>query len=183
MSPMSLTTLLTGQNLMFVVFGAIALASAFTMLLASNPLRAALCLVLNLFCVAGLYLSLDAAFLATVQVIVYAGAIMVLFLFVIMLLNLGVADRSPDPLKAQGIIAMLSGIGLAVFLGLAISKGVGGVALPDVSAFEGSVQGVGRELYRSDRPWLFPFEVTSILLLVAVVGSVTLARKEGNTDR
>lgn len=174
---MLIAPILTGQNLMFVAFGGIALASACLMLLASNPLRSALFLVLNLFSIAGLYLSLDAAFLATVQVIVYAGAIMVLFLFVIMLLNLGVSDRTADPLRGQGLVASLGAASLAVFLGLAILKGVGAAPLQSGAVFSGSVEGIGKELYNPALPWLFPFEVTSVLLLVAVVGSVTLARR------
>ena len=85
-----------------------------------NPLRAGLFLVLNLFCVAVLYLLLNAYFLAAVQVIVYAGAIMVLFLFVIMLLNLGTPDRTADRLKWQTPAAVVAGLALASVFGGAI---------------------------------------------------------------
>ncbi|MBC8137783.1 MAG: NADH-quinone oxidoreductase subunit J, partial [Fibrella sp.] len=104
---------LAPQVLLFLTFGFGALATALTMLLHPNPVRAALFLVLNLFCVAVLYLLLNAYFLAAVQVVVYAGAIMVLFLFVIMLLNLGSPDRTVDRLRSQQPLAALAGLVLA----------------------------------------------------------------------
>lgn len=178
---MDIASLLTGQGLIFGVLALGALASAILVLLTANPLRSALFLVLNLFCIAGLYLTLNAYFLATVQVIVYAGAIMVLFLFVIMLLNLGAPDRSADRMRWQAPLAAAAGLVLAGILGTVLLRGV--PSLPAVSENGpsgvpmGSVQGIGKELYDPSHPWLFPFEVTSVLLLIAVIGSVVLARK------
>src|ERR1700712_4567284 len=107
----------SAQILLFVIFGLGALATGVTMVLYPNPVRSALFLVLNLFCVAVLYLLLNAYFLAVVQVIVYAGAIMVLFLFVIMLLNLGTPDRSIDKLRWQQPAAICLAVVLTALFG------------------------------------------------------------------
>ena len=123
--PTDLSVLFSAQTLFFALFAALALGSAITMVLHPNPVRAALSLVVNLFCVAGLYLLLNAYFLAAVQVIVYAGAIMVLFLFVIMLLNLGSPDRTVDELKWQQPVAVIVGVVLALVIGATIYTSIG----------------------------------------------------------
>src|SRR4028119_1894244 len=110
--PSEIAQFISAPILLFLLFGTSALVTAITMVLYPNPIRSALFLVLNLFCVAVLYLLLNAYFLAAVQVIVYAGAIMVLFLFVIMLLNLGTPDRQQDHLRWQQPAA----IGIALVL-------------------------------------------------------------------
>src|SRR5437016_3635517 len=114
--PPVLAAFFSAQVLLFLIFGLGALVTAITMVLYPNPVRSALFLVLNLFCVAVLYLLLNAYFLAAVQIIVYAGAIMVLFLFVIMLLNLGSPDRAVDRLKWQQPAAVGAGLILAAML-------------------------------------------------------------------
>ena len=201
------------QVLLFLIFGFGALATAITMVLYPNPVRSALFLVLNLFCVAVLYLLLNAYFLAAVQIIVYAGAIMVLFLFVIMLLNLGSPDRAVDRLKWQQPVSIGVGLILAAMLSLSITANVPANPVgptrnveyhPKVAAVGrngitpspngstsgepssvipagpeemGTVANVGKTLYDPMLPYLFPFEVTSILLLIAVIGSVVLAKR------
>lgn len=189
--PPVLASFVSAQVLLFLVFGFGALVCGIMMTLHPNPVRSALFLVLNLFCVAVLYLLLNAYFLAAVQVIVYAGAIMVLFLFVIMLLNLGTPDRAKDRLAWQQPIAVGAGLVLAALFSLTIYASVPAVPTirPPVPAFSGpsaialdeermgTVEGVGRTLYDPAQPWLFPFEMTSILLLIAVVGSVVLAKR------
>jgi len=182
MSPITIPSV-SSELIFFFVFAAGAVATALAMVLQNNPVRSALFLVLNLFCVAVLYLLLNAWFLATVQVLVYAGAIMVLFLFVIMLLNLGTPDRAVDRLKPQQPIAVLAGLVLAlVICGIVLSPIQNPQAMrtaQEVAALEqmGTVSGVGLNLYDPNQPWLFPFEVTSILLLIAVIGSVVLAKR------
>ena len=189
--------------ILFLIVAALALVMALLVVLNPNPVRSALFLVVNLFCIAGLYLLLNAYFLSAVQVIVYTGAIMVLFLFVIMLLNLGSPDRSPNKLKAQAPIAILGGLLLAGTLVGAITKSTTTLqtvpqheATKDAKPIQaqmpllmdapepmvgkdtlGSPQGIGKTLYDPKKPWLFPFEMTSILLLIAVIGSVVLARR------
>jgi NADH-quinone oxidoreductase subunit J len=182
MSPITLPPV-SAELVLFIIFGVGAVATAVTMVLQQNPVRSALFLVLNLFCVAVLYLLLNAWFLATVQVLVYAGAIMVLFLFVIMLLNLGTPDRAEDRLKPQQPIAVIAGLVLALVIGGLVLAPVGTpqIARSAEQALAaqqlGTVRGIGANLYDPAQPWLFPFEVTSILLLIAVIGSVVLAKR------
>ena len=165
--------------LFFLAFGFGALATAIMMVVSPNPIRSALFLVLNLFCVAVLYLLLNAYFLAAVQVVVYAGAIMVLFLFVIMLLNLGTPDRQVDKLRRSIPVALIAGLVLAGTVGYTIARAtptpVLSAAAHERAVNQGSVEGVGKNLYDPAQPWLFPFEVTSILLLVATIGAIVLA--------
>lgn len=179
--PEPLASLLSAPVLLFLVFGGGALATAIMTVLYPNPIRSALFLVLNMFCIAVLYLLLNAYFLAVVQVIVYAGAIMVLFLFVIMLLNLGTPDRTLDRLKWQQPVAVGVGLVLAAMFALTIGGSVPAVpetvASPAMGETMGSVAGVGKILYNPMQPYLFPFEITSVLLLVATVGSVVLAKR------
>ena len=212
--PPEIAQFLSGSVLLFLLFGTGALVAAIAMVLFPNPVRSALCLVLNLFCVAALYLLLNAYFLATVQVIVYAGAIMVLFLFVIMLLNLGAPDRAIDRLRWQQPVAIGVALVLASVFGAVVYESVPAtepsvqMAVPaapeapsDRPAYVqvrpdpdtmppvtpdtmGTASGVGRNLYDPGQAWLFPFEATSILLLIAVIGAVVLAKRRlpGETD-
>jgi NADH-quinone oxidoreductase subunit J len=175
--PESVQPLLTAEFILFAVFAVGAVATAVVMVLQTNPVRSALFLVLNLFSVAVLYLLLHAWFLAAVQVIVYAGAIMVLFLFVIMLLNLGTPDRTVDPLRPQQPIAVLAGLILAGVIGWTVLSTVQVPAGVRPDSLLGTVESVGTNLFDPNQPWLFPFEVTSILLLIAVIGAVVLAKR------
>ena len=167
----------TGEMILFIIFAAAAVATALVMVLQTNPVRSALFLVLNLFCVAVLYLLLNAWFLAAVQVLVYAGAIMVLFLFVIMLLNLGTPDRAADKLKPQQPIAVLTGLILALIIGGVVLSPIPNPSPALRNDEIGTVESIGAKLFDPRLPWLFPFEVTSILLLIAVIGSVVLAKR------
>lgn len=157
----------------FAVLAALAVGSAGGVLLKRNPIHAALFLVVNLASVAGLFLTLRAEFLAAAQVIVYAGAIAVLFVFAIMVLIPGKEETGPDPLRGQRLLTVpLVGallILIALVLRSTVLRGAGpGAALP------GGVEAVGRLLFTD---YLFPFEVTSLLLLVAIVGVIALAKR------
>ena len=203
--PSSLAGFFSPAVILFLVFALGALSTAASCVLSPNPIRSALFLVLNLFCVAVLYLLLNAYFLAAVQVIVYAGAIMVLFLFVIMLLNLGSPERTPDRLQWQQPVALGVGILLAAMLSVTIASSIppivpAAVASQQTSGSEsgtdagamaafasnpdtmGTAYGIGKNLYDPAQPWLFPFEITSVLLLVAVIGAVVLARRRAVED-
>jgi NADH-quinone oxidoreductase subunit J len=161
----------------FVVLAVVAIAGAVSMIISRNPVHSALFLVVNLFCIAVLYLSLNADFLAVVQVIVYAGAIMVLFLFVITLLN-PVQIEAPDLLRGQGVVAAGTlALVLLVVAGAAVLSGVATIKLPSTPpslASDDNVHAIGTLLYSQ---YLFPFEATSILLLVAIVGATVLAKR------
>jgi NADH-quinone oxidoreductase subunit J len=154
----------------FAVVAAAAVLSAIGLVVRPNPLHGALFLVANLFCVAVLYLLQHAEFLALAQVIVYAGAIMVLFVFAIMLLVPGRAEMGPDPLRAARRLAVpvAGGLGLAVVLVVARTGGSGSAPAPM------GVGALGRLLFTD---YLFPFEVTSLLLLAALVGALVLAKR------
>jgi NADH-quinone oxidoreductase subunit J len=157
----------------FWVLAVLAVASAAGMVLRRNPIHAALFLVANLASVAGLYLLLRAEFLAAVQVIVYAGAIAVLFVFAIMVLIPGKEETGPDPLRAQRWLAVpLAGL-LALEVAL-VARSVLWTRPGPSAPVDGSAQAVARLLFTD---YLFPFEVTSLLLLAAMVGVMALTRR------
>jgi NADH-quinone oxidoreductase subunit J len=165
----------------FVVSAVIVLTGAIGVVTSRNPVHSALMLVLTLFGIAVLFVSLEAHFLAAVQVIVYAGAIVVLFLFVIMLLGVDQEENvDEEPLKGQRPAAAIIGaIGLVllVFLGASLwhggATGAPSVAGP-VSGSTPNVELLARVIFTRD---LLPFEVTSVLLVIAVIGAVVLARR------
>jgi NADH-quinone oxidoreductase subunit J len=166
----------------FVVAALMALVGAVGVVVRSNPVHAALSLVLTLFGVAVLFVQQGAHFLAAVQVIVYAGAIVVLFLFVIMLLGVDRAeDLSVEPLGIQRPLAGVIGVGLVGLLTAAVLTSDSailrtgtGITAPSVDSPDGNVKQIAESIF-SDH--VFAFEVTSLLLLVAVVGTVILARR------
>jgi NADH-quinone oxidoreductase subunit J len=161
--------------ILFFVFGGLAVIAALALILAKEPIHSALALVLVMVSLAVLYLLLGAEFIAAVQIIVYAGAIMVLFVFVIMLLNTREEERSN-----LSAIAKYAGLPLAIFLILDLvywmSRGSARMAMPANAATTAvSTRDLSLYLFRS---YLFPFEVTSILILIALLGAVVLAKKE-----
>ena len=164
---------MTAQLLLFGVLAAIAVVCGIAMIMQDNPVRSALYLVLVLFSVALLFLSLHAVFIAAVQIIVYAGAIMVLFIFVIMLLNLGTPERVIDRLKPQQPLSVVAGVAVILVLATIIAT-VPAHSQRLSTELIGPYE-IGMKLFTAD--WLFPFEIVSILLLVAAVGAVMLAKK------
>ena len=168
---------MTFGQIVFFSLAVLAAFSAVMMILQRNPVNSALYLILNFFCLGGLYLTLNAQFIAMVQVLVYAGAIMVLFLFVIMLLNLGDDRRLREHLGLR----MYLGIGFSVALVLELlfiflfRSSNSAVQQSPNAAEMGTVEYVGKVLFTR---FLFPFEVTSLLLLAAIVGAVILAKKK-----
>ncbi len=167
------------MEIAFYLFGAVAAVAAASILVLRSPVYCAMALVGTLVCLAAIYILLNAEFVAAVQVLVYAGAIMVLFLFVIMMLNLK-SDR-PFALKFSlpkwlglavtvGILAQLIG----VFNSSAVRTGPIGPYSPERVAQEGSTEIIGKLLFTD---YVLPFEMISILLLVAVIGAVVLAKR------
>lgn len=157
----------------FYIFAALAVFGAITMVMRKNPLSGAFALVLSLASLAGLFAMLHAEFVFILQILLYAGAIMVLVIFTIMLLNLQPNElREPPVGKVRvAVIMVLAAIGLIGFLRVLrnVPGGEAGVA-PDF----GNIEPVGRLMLGS---YLYPFEIISVLLLVAVVGVVLLAKK------
>lgn len=160
-------------SVFFYILAAMTLFAGLMVVTRKNPVHSAIFLVFGFFCVAGIYVTLSAEFVAAVQVLVYAGGIVVLFLFVIMLVPLDTKIR-PIRLK-QGAAALL----LAALVGSAVmviyqqvsGPPGGGEAPPGL----GSIETIGTELYTH---YLLPFEVASVLLLVAMIGAVVLARRQ-----
>ena len=171
----------------FWIFATIAVVAAMACILQRNPIAAALCLVQVMFSLAAIFMLLDAQFIAVIQVLVYAGAIMVLFLFVIMLLNLG---RTGSDLRGPAAMtATLVGVGLLVaelwllwtYTPARLAAEVraagaldGAEAIRAATAQRGVVGAVAAPLFET---YLVPFEVTSVLLLAAIVGAVVLAKR------
>jgi NADH-quinone oxidoreductase subunit J len=163
----------------FYLFGALAIAASLLVIAQRNPIYSVLLLIASFGALSGLYVLLDAPFVAVIQIIVYAGAIMVLFLFVVMLLNAPHEDTDydervhpllrPGPMRFGAALALA----LAIELGWALTSGrisVRGSAGPPIA-----VAAIGRVLFTE---YAFPFEVTSILILVAMLGAVMMARRD-----
>ena len=161
------------MQMIFFILAGVALISGGLVVFQRQPLRSALWLIVNFFAVAGIYLLAHAEFIAAIQIIVYAGAIMVLFLFVIMLLNL----RQPEEeLRFLHLGQKVGGIVLAGFTVLILIYGITQVVLPpgkEAPPGLGNTESIARLLFTD---YLLPFEVTSVLLLVAIVGAVVLAK-------
>ncbi len=184
------------EFVVFAIFGALALAGAIGVVVARNPVHSAIGLLVSLLAVAGLFLVLWAEFIAVVQIMVYAGGVMVLFLFVIMLVDLeqrgfdlGAGRIGPRPAAWERAIWTVATL---AFGGLVASLAVRSANLPLPSAARaatmlqgpysvegrglGNTQWIGTLLYTD---WLIPFELASVLLLVAIIGAVVLARPDG----
>jgi NADH-quinone oxidoreductase subunit J len=168
------------ETAIFWVFATVAIVSAFLCITRQSPVASAMWLMQTLFALAGLYVILDAQFIGVLQILVYVGAIMVLFLFVIMLLNLGRGGRSD--LQGWGVrgITVLLGAGLIVELLAFRSAMPNDVLLPPgtlarAQETQGAVALVSDTLFNQ---YLAPFEITSVLLLAAVVGAVVLAKRK-----
>ncbi len=160
----------------FVTFFALAIplvVIAIMVIAHPSPVYSALFLVLTLFLLAVYFLFLDAHMVAALQIIVYAGAIMVLFLFVIMLLNLQ-SDTQPTPRRGLGRAAIIGGVILVAELGLLLQRSSSERAESSLPENFGTVEALGSQLFTT---YLLPFEITGILLLVAVVGAVVLAKR------
>ena len=166
------------QIALFIIFGLLAVAGALNLLFQRHPINSALSLIVVMMSLAVLYWSLGAEFLAAAQVIVYAGAIMVLFIFVVMLLNAGEEERTSGSKVAYiagipgaaAIFCLLSFVILKNRVALGTTQ-IGGYLSNTVS----NITDISHSLFTS---LLLPFEVTSILILVAILGAVVLARKE-----
>ena len=169
------------DNVVFWVFAPISLGSAIGMLFQRNAVHAALFLIVNFFTIAVFFLILGAPFLFAVQIIVYAGAIMVLFLFVIMLLGVDREETLIEQLRGQRALAIVLGLGIALELFFAIRAGVGFATRGPENFDEvanrglvGNAEALSRVLFRN---YFFPFEVTSILLIIASIAVMVLASR------
>ena len=163
------------DTVLFIVFAVVAVVCAFNLVLQKHPISSALSLIGVMGSLAVLYLLLGAEFIAMAQMIVYGGAVMVLFVFVIMLLNAGAEKTSGKSWFAQiaGLPLLLAFVALLGFLILDVLPSMGSVRFGGWVG--GTAQNIGRMLFTQ---YLLPFEVISILILIAILGAVLLARKE-----
>lgn len=166
------------ETIIFFILSLIAVGAAANILVQKHPINGALSLILTFIALAGIYIQMHAEFIAVMQIVVYTGAIMVLFVFVILLLN--VREES-EPRKALRVINYL-GIPLCIMLALELSMivfkafaGYGISLSPSSADLAGNTASIGRELYTR---YILPFEVTSVLLLVAIVGAIVMAKRE-----
>lgn len=163
------------EVLAFYILAGVAVVSALLVVTRVNPIASALWLVVCFFAFAGLYVTLSAHFVAAIQILLYAGAIMVLFIFVIMLLNLGADELKRRTLQFRNVIGAFFVLYLTLLLVLGLFKGVSGGAGVATATDFGYVSPIGRLLFTK---YLIPFEVTSVLLLVAIVGSVVMGKRK-----
>lgn len=164
--------------LIFYILSAVTLASAFLTIYSRNPIHSAIYLVICFFSIAGHYLLLNAQFLAIVHVIVYSGAIMILFLFTVMLMNLNKEDEVHKPRMARFVAITLFGILCVILVALFMnSKPVSDIYVQDGGDYQ-SIKVLGRVLLDGKEGYMVPFEFASVLLLVAMIGTVLLSKKE-----
>jgi NADH-quinone oxidoreductase subunit J len=164
------------ELIFFFILAILSIMSALLVITRRNPIPGAMFLVLNFFILAGIYLTLSAQFLAIIQILVYAGAIMVLFIFVIMLLNLSDEEKLKEKMSMKKLIRIILSITLIseIIYILGYSQVGQNINQSPESVKIGTVQEIGHQLFTT---YLFPFEITSILLLAAIIGSVILAKK------
>ena len=174
---------MNAEQILFILFGAVSLIGAIAVISFRHPIYSALSLIVTFFAQAGLFLLLGAHFVAAVQVIVYAGAIMVLFLFVIMLLNLGTLSAKGalgGKLKGfaiiLGILLAIEGIYIAtnVLNNTAIASAQPATDTPNTTTYD-----IGELLFSK---YLLPFEVTSLILLAALIGVIVLVKRESENE-
>jgi len=160
------------ELLLFIVFGSVAVAGALTMVLHPNPVHGALGLMATMLSIAVFYVVNSGHFIAAVQVVVYAGAVMTLFLFVIMLIGVDRSENLAEQLPLQRQLAL--GLGLAFLVLLALIGSTAWITAPPTgSEPNGTVEAIADLIFTD---WLLPFEVTTLLLIVASVGAVALAQ-------
>ena len=160
---------------LFGILAFLAIMFALMVVFSRNPVSSVLYLIMTFFCIAGHYLLMNAQFLAIVHIVVYSGAIMVLFLFVIMLMNLN-QDTEPQKTWISKIIAAVAG-GMLLFVLVGSLKGAEQLNLTSYGSSQiGTVKNLGKVLFSE---FLFPFEIASILLLAAMVGAIMIGKKDG----
>ena len=160
------------EMVLFFILALVAVAASVGVIAQGNAVGSALFLLVNFCCLAGLYILLNAQFVAVVQVIVYAGAIVILFLFVVMLLGMERAEEGRDPLRYQGIAGGL--LGLLLLVGTIWALFPMDMGLPGTALAIDNVRTIGTALLTT---YAIPFELVSVVLLVAIIGAVVLAKR------
>jgi NADH-quinone oxidoreductase subunit J len=167
---------MTAPLAVFFVLAALAVVGAISLIVQKHPIHSALSLIVVMIALAGLYLLLGAEFVAAVQIIVYGGAIMVLFVFVIMLLNAGIEEHTSIS-KLAGAPGLLLVVALAGFVAATIARSTDTIQSTSQTGELASTLGISNMLFKN---FVYPFELTSFLILVAVLGATVLAQREKN---
>ena len=167
---------MTLSVVLFGIIAVLAIASALVTILSKHPIRSAMGLVFHFFMLAGLYLTLSAQFIAALQVLVYAGAIMVLVVFVIMLLNLGDEEKLKYKINQRQIIGVILSGALLVMIGSVFASNMSSNAFDaQIAAGNGTAQALGKELYTN---YIFSVQAIGLLLTAAIVGAIVLAKRK-----
>lgn len=161
------------ESVLFFILAVVAVAAGVGVIAQRNAVRSALFLLVNFCCLAGLYVLLNAQFVAVVQVIVYAGAIVILFLFVVMLLGMERAEEGRDPLRYQWIVGGL--LGILLLAGIVWALIPTDIGPPGIDQAIDNVRMIGAALLTD---YAIPFELVSVILLVAIIGAVVLAKRK-----
>jgi len=173
-----------GEQFAFWILGSIAVVGGLGMVLSRNAVHSALWLVVTMFCLGFLYVVNAAPFLGFVQIIVYTGAIMMLFLFVLMLVGRDASDSLIETLRGQRVAAIVLGVGLAVLIGSGLARSLGHQAWTGLKTangqYSGNAQGLAALLFTK---YVFAFEVTSGLLITAALGAMVLAHRERTSPK
>jgi NADH-quinone oxidoreductase subunit J len=165
---------MSAHLIIFFVLAAMAVVGALSLIFQRHPIHSALSLIVVMVALAGLYLLMGAEFVAAVQIIVYGGAIMVLFVFVIMLLNAGVEERT-NLSKLAGIAGIPLAVALTGFLAAAVARSQDAVQAATQTGAIAPTKAVANLLFQN---FVYPFELTSFLILVAIMGALVLAQRE-----
>ena len=167
---------MSGVLVIFFVLAGLAVFGAVALILQSHPIHSALSLILVMLSLAGLYLLMGAEFVAAVQIIVYGGAVMVLFIFVIMLLNAGVEERTNFS-KLASYAGVPLAVGLAGVIAASVARSSAHLPAPAMAGELTSTRKLSEQLFST---FVYPFELTSFLILVAIIGAIVLAQRERN---
>jgi NADH-quinone oxidoreductase subunit J len=165
---------MTPQLVVFLVLATLAVLGALSLIFQQHPIHSALSLIVVMVSLAGLYLLMGAEFVAAVQIIVYGGAIMVLFVFVIMLLNAGIEEHTSVS-KLAGFPGYLLVVSLTGFVAATIARSKDAVQATSQNGTIASTKDISNMLFKD---FVYPFELTSFLILVAVLGAIVLAQRE-----
>ena len=169
------------EVIVFYIFGILAVVSAVLVITQKNTIYSALSLIATMFSIAVLFLLLEAQFVAAVQVLVYAGAIMILFLFAIMLLNVKYEEKAFSVLKGMKVVSIIiAGILFLEFIYIVFIHKAAGLPEKVIPAEAGNVEMIGKVLFTK---YLLPFEIASLVLLVAMVGVIVLAKRHSRFSK
>ena len=165
---------MTAALVVFFALATVAILGAVNLIVQKHPIHSALSLIVVMVALAGLYLLMGAEFVAVVQIIVYGGAIMVLFVFVIMLLNAGIEEHTSLS-KMAGVPGLLLVVALAGFVAATLARSGASVQVTVQSGVLSSTKGISEMVFKD---FVYPFELTSFLILVAILGATVLAQRE-----